>query len=56
MPSKLTAAAQLAKLDGLDAPTKVAPTNPAGDGNAVVTQELRWLDPSDPPTETGQGA
>lgn len=37
------------KLHGLDMPTKIAPTNPAGDGNAVVTQELRWLDPVDPP-------
>jgi hypothetical protein len=30
MLSKLQAAAQLARLDGLDAPTKVAPTTPDG--------------------------
>jgi hypothetical protein len=31
LPAKLAALAQLCKLDGLDAPTKVAPTNPEGD-------------------------
>lgn len=42
MPSKLMAAAQLAKLHGLDRPTKIAPTNPAGDGPPeIVTDELR---------------
>lgn len=36
MPSKLVAAGQLAKLHGLDRPTKIAPTNPTGDGPAEV--------------------
>lgn len=31
MPSILSAAAQLARLDGLDAPTKIAPTTPDGE-------------------------
>lgn len=38
--SPLDAASQLRKLHGLDAPKKVAPTNPAGDGPAIL--EVRW--------------
>jgi hypothetical protein len=32
LPKRLDAAAQLARLHGLDKPTKIAPTNPEGDG------------------------
>lgn len=46
MPKRLDARAQLAKLDGLDKPAKVAPTNPAGDGPAVL--EVRWKDAPEP--------
>lgn len=42
IPKRLDARAMLAKLDGLDAPTKIAPTNPAGDGPA----EMEIRDPS----------
>jgi hypothetical protein len=34
--SKLAASIELRKLKGLDAPTKIAPTNTAGDGPAVI--------------------
>lgn len=40
MPKRLDARAQLAKLDGLDKPVKVAPTNSAGDGPASLTIEI----------------
>ena len=40
MPKRLDARAQLAKLDGLDKPAKVAPTDAAGTGPAVL--EVRW--------------
>jgi hypothetical protein len=32
-----TALAQLSRLEGFDAPTKISPTNPAGDGPAEMT-------------------
>jgi hypothetical protein len=53
MPARLQALAQLARLDGLDKPAKVAPTNPEGDGPPVTV--LRWLDPVDPPVDAQQG-
>lgn len=37
---KLEALAQIRKINGLDAPEKIAPTNPMGDGPAIV--EFRW--------------
>lgn len=47
MPSKLMASAQLAKLDGLDAPTKVAATDRTGERDMPTTLEVRWRDPID---------
>jgi hypothetical protein len=46
MPKRLDARALLAKLDGLDKPSKVAPTNPDGTGGAVL--EVRWKDAPEP--------
>lgn len=40
MPSKLTASAQLAKLDGLDAPTKVAATDRTGERDVPMVVEI----------------
>lgn len=45
MPKRLEARAMLAKLDGLDKPTKMAPTNPNGDGPAVL--DVRWREPAE---------
>jgi hypothetical protein len=44
LPSKLQAAAQLAKLDGLDKPDKVAMTDPEGTGMPLI--ELRFVTPA----------
>lgn len=46
MPKRLDARALLAKLDGLDKPSKVAPTDAAGTGPAVL--EVRWKDAPEP--------
>lgn len=43
MARRLEARAMLAKLDGLDAPQKIAPTDAQGDGPALL--EIRWKDP-----------
>lgn len=48
MPSKLSAAAQLAKLHGLDRPTKATLTNPEGDGPMQVIEIVRFTDPKNP--------
>lgn len=42
-PRRLDARTMLAKLDGLDAPTRIAPTTPDGEAPAVL--EIRWKDP-----------
>jgi len=44
--NSLNAVAQLRDMLGFKAPTKVAPTNPAGDGNAIM--EVRWADEKTP--------
>jgi hypothetical protein len=44
IPKRLDARAMLAKLDGLDAPQKIAPTNPAGDGPAQGTIVIELVD------------
>lgn len=43
MARRLEARAMLAKLDGLDAPQKIAPTNSDGEGPATI--EITWKDP-----------
>jgi hypothetical protein len=46
----MNAIAQLRDMYGFKAPTKVAPTNPEGNGPAIV--EFQWGDPVDPPSST----
>jgi hypothetical protein len=43
LPGKLAALSQLCKLDGLDAPTKVAPTNPEGDGSYDPSNAMKLV-------------
>jgi hypothetical protein len=49
----LNAISQIRDMFGMKAPTKVAPTNPDGDGPAKI--ELCWLDPVDPEPEANDG-
>lgn len=49
IPKRLDARAMLAKLDGLDKPTKVSPTNADGSGPAIY--EVTWKDSAAQPAD-----
>jgi hypothetical protein len=57
LPGKLQAIALIAKLDGLDAPTKIATTDAAGTGPGTILHQVEWKQSENDPasTEPGQG-